>query len=279
MFSQLSLLLSPCAFTIWILIIRVQTQLNLSLKFSVLTLNSFVISGDFLWCTLNYTASHERNGNEVTLWYVSWLPLKELRASGSFFCCARHFFGVEMNGRNLQSSFAGRRQDSYLFLRKPGGIKSEDMVAMPRAQGQGWEMQPFCGDALFLGLLKHRGTDRHWYGRAAAQSSLSGGGLPLTSQRSAWLFGERCESIRRTLLHTLMVKLLINYMIMSLDVFWRCWGYTVMFVEWYVCMFSDEFTVVFIAVKVQRGCSTSPLLYLLEKSWTTPCYSFFPLLC
>lgn len=144
MFSQLSLLLSPCAFTIWILIIRVQTQLNLSLKFSVLTLNSFVISGDFLWCTLNYTASHERNGNEVTLWYVSWLPLKELRASGSFFCCARHFFGVEMNGRNLQSSFAGRRQDSYLFLRKPGGIKSEDMVAMPRAQGQGW------GDAAFL---------------------------------------------------------------------------------------------------------------------------------
>lgn len=136
-------------------------------------------------------------------------------------------------------------------------------------------MQPFCGDALFLGLLKHRGTDRHWYGRAAAQSSLSGGGLPLTSQRSAWLFGERCESIRRTLLHTLMVKLLINYMIMSLDVFWRCWGYTVMFVEWYVCMFSDEFTVVFIAVKVQRGCSTSPLLYLLEKSWTTPCYSSF----
>lgn len=87
-------------------------------------------------------------------------------------------------------------------------------------KGRAGEMQPFCGDdALSLGLVKHRGTDRHWYGRTAAQTSLSGGGLPVASQRSAWLFGERCESIRRTLLHMLVVKLLINCMIISLDVF------------------------------------------------------------
>lgn len=152
------------------------------------------------------------------------------------------------------------------------------MVARPEAQGQGWaSCNLSCGDAApSLGLPWCWGKGRAPLPLTVARAALSDQVRPVTCRKSAWLFVERCGSTRRPIPCTFVVILTTAWFWSLGDVFWKCWEYAVMVVEWYVyvCVrFSNKLAIIYISMKVPYGCSTLPLLCLVEKSLTTPPHS------